>query len=200
MSPSYDNRETWLLKSLPALRKLLTGAGAPEFPLPLISMGLPSKGALSGKRIGECWTEKSSASEKRCTIFLSPLLSDPVYILATLVHELIHAAVGNKAGHGPAFKRVALGVGLEGKMRATVAGPVLKSKLLLLSQRLGPFPHDALKHFKSPIKKQTTRQRLYVCDRCGQKMRIASDTFKAIHMTLIDDKPCGGEFIKQEPK
>lgn len=200
MSPSYDNRETWLLKALPTLRKMLTQAGAPEFPLPLISMGLPSKSALSGKRIGECWTEKTSASEKRCTIFLSPLLSDPGYILAVFLHELIHAAVGVKQGHGPAFKRVALGVGLIGKMRATEPGPLLKKKLGALATRLGPFPHDALKHFRNPVKKQTTRQRLYVCDRCGQKMRIASDTFKAIHMTLIDDRPCGGEFIKHEPK
>jgi hypothetical protein len=43
----------------------------------------------------------------------------PAQIAAILAHELVHAAVGIPAGHGKAFKRVALGLGLVGPMRAT---------------------------------------------------------------------------------
>ena len=46
----------------------------------------------------------------------------PAQIAAILAHELVHAAVGIPAGHGKAFKRVALGLGLVGPMRATTPG------------------------------------------------------------------------------
>ncbi|MCH3755961.1 hypothetical protein LZC13_10090, partial [Campylobacter coli] len=46
----------------------------------------------------------------------------PAQIAAILAHELVHAAVGIAAGHGKAFKRVAVGLGLVGPMRATTPG------------------------------------------------------------------------------
>jgi len=47
----------------------------------------------------------------------------PLQIAATLAHELTHAAVGIQAKHGKAFATVAKGLGLTGKMAATVPGP-----------------------------------------------------------------------------
>lgn len=183
MSKTHATREAWLTAALPALCKILRAAGAPDFPAPLISMGLPSKGALSAKRkrIGECWSEKAVGAEKRCAIFISPVLDDPVRVLDVYLHELIHAAIGTKEGHGPKFKAVATACGFTGKMRSTEPTPELAGKLKSLADDLGPFPHEALKNFRAPEKKQTTRMRLYVCDACGQKIRCASDTLVASH-------------------
>lgn len=195
-----ETRESWLLRAIPTLRKLIIAAGGPDFPEPLVSVGLPSRGALSSKRrtIGECWTEKCVGDEKRCALFISPTLDDPVKVLDVTVHELVHASVGNKAGHGPAFKKVALGVGLTGPMRATVAGPELKAFLVKLAKELGPFPHSPLKNFRDPGKKQTTRMRLYVCDNCGCKIRKASDTFMALHYCENDVEGETGMFILKD--
>jgi len=43
-------------------------------------------------------------------------------------------------------------------------------------------PMIRIKKKRAPIfKKQTTRQRLYVCSGCGQKIRCASDSLNALH-------------------
>ena len=197
-----ETRESWLLRAVPTLRKLIVAAGGPDFPDPLVSIGLPSKAALSTKRrrIGECWTEKCVGDEKRCAIFMSPVLDDPVKVLDVTTHELVHASVGVKEGHGPAFKKVAQGIGLIGPMRATEAGPELKAFLVKLAKELGPFPHSPLKNFRSNEKKQTTRMRLYVCDNCECKIRKASDTFMALHYCEEDvDGPTGMFILKDSP-
>lgn len=190
-------REEWMVRALPFIKERMIAAGGPDFPLPLVSMSLPSKGAFAGKRqrIGECWDRKASKSGKQSTVLISPILEKPVEILAILVHELIHSALGCKAGHGPLFKRLALAVGLEGKMRSTTAGVELTKWLEDLSKKLGPFHHDPLSNYKSPMKKQTTRMRLYVCDACECKIRKASDTFMALH--YCDNDPDGktGMFV-----
>jgi hypothetical protein len=50
--------------------------------------------------------------------------SDTMMILATLVHELIHAALPLGEAHGDQFGRAARAVGLIGPLTATVAGPI----------------------------------------------------------------------------
>lgn len=197
-----DTRESWMLKALPFLKALLIKAGAPDFADPQVSMSLPSKGALSTKRkrIGECWDKRAGKSGTMATVFISPVLSDPVEILEVLTHELVHVAVGTKAGHGPEFKKVALAVGLTGPMRATTAGAELKKVLGELATKLGKFTHDPLTNYKSPMKKQTTRMRLYVCENCGCKIRKASDTFMAMHYCEEDiDGPSGMFMLKDSP-
>lgn len=195
-----DTREAWMLKALPFLKALLIKAGAPDFQNPQVSMSLPSKGALSAKRrrIGECWDKRAGKAGTIATVFISPVLADPVEILDVLTHELVHVAVGNKAGHGPEFKKVALAVGLTGPMRSTVAGPELKKVLIELAEKLGKFTHDPLTNFRSPVKKQTTRMRLYVCEGCGCKIRKASDTFMALHYCDNDPEGAKGLFVLKD--
>lgn len=67
-------------------------------------------------------------------------------MLDILLHELIHAAVGTEEGHRGEFKRVALALGLQGKMTATIAEPgtELHGKLSRIARELGPYPHKAL--------------------------------------------------------
>src|SRR5262245_40096792 len=38
------------------------------------------------------------------------------WVAEILAHELVHAAVGVDQGHGPAFRKVANAIGLEGKL------------------------------------------------------------------------------------
>jgi hypothetical protein len=81
------------------------------------------------------------------------VIDDPVEALAILAHELVHAAVGSDAKHGPKFRKVALAIGLEGKMTSTVAGDELEEKLQKIVKTLGDYSHGAL----SPKAKKTTQ-------------------------------------------
>ena len=78
------------------------------------------------RRIGECWGVESS-EDKSFQVFISPLLKESVEVTATLVHELVHTAVGIECKHRGPFLQVAKAIGLEGKMTATVAGDVAES-------------------------------------------------------------------------
>lgn len=190
------NREDWLIAALPELKALLVDA--PDFKTPLISIGLPHARALSTrqKAIGECWSSRCTATGQ-ATIFISPLLDDPVEILGVLLHELVHASVGNQCGHRGAFSKVARASGLVGKMTETTPGPELMQRLHALAAKLGDLPHARLnaQAIEDERKKQKTRQRLYECDGCGQKIRAASDTLTAIHIGETG-KPCGTFTLK----
>lgn len=65
-----------------------------------ISVGWPSRGGLSNtkRRIGECWKPETSKDGKS-HIFISPMLEDAEMVLATLLHELIHAWDRCESGH-----------------------------------------------------------------------------------------------------
>jgi hypothetical protein len=97
-----------------------------------------------GRVIGECWPPQLSSDKTYHQISVTPLLGDPAEVLAVLVHEIIHATVGCEAGHGPQFKRVAVEMGLGGKMTATVPTDDGQLWLESLASWLGPFPHAAL--------------------------------------------------------
>jgi hypothetical protein len=50
----------------------------------------------------------------------------PMQVVAILGHELVHAAVGLAAGQGKAFRCVASGIGLIGRMAAATVGPEIR--------------------------------------------------------------------------
>jgi hypothetical protein len=139
-----------------------------------ISCGFPAgtRGVSSKNRaIGQCWSAECSA-DKHHEVFISPVLSDPVRVADVLVHELVHAAVGNKAGHKGPFKRLAVRLGLTGKMTATVATPELAQRLNVLCSEVGPYPHAALDPMTAGgRKKQGTRLIKVVCPECGYTVR-----------------------------
>ena len=66
-------------------------------------------------------------------------------ILGTLVHELVHAVDNCESGHGEAFKRCALAVGLTPPMRSTGESQWLKDLMTeKIVKKLGLFPHQKL--------------------------------------------------------
>jgi hypothetical protein len=121
----HDNRESWLNGVAAGMAPLFEALGAPLPDRVRVAIGFTSAGRRS-RAIGECWDNRRSA-DGHFEIFIRPDLAHapdamPAQIAAILAHELVHAAVGIKAGHGKSFKRVALGLGLVGPMRATTPG------------------------------------------------------------------------------
>lgn len=140
----WPTREQWLEHAAELVRPVIEEQGV-SLPKVRVSVGWP-KGSRGGKTvhaIGQCWCGSASADGTH-EIFVSPELDDPARVLDVLAHELVHAACGIKAGHGPEFKRVAEGIGLAGRMTATVAGPEFERFAKATCRTLGKFPHARL--------------------------------------------------------
>lgn len=182
------NRETWLIKAVDALRPLFAEVGE-EIPTVRISVGFPGGGSAK-KRIGECWAP-AAASDEVSQLFVSPILDDAARVLDVLSHELIHAIDRCESGHKGRFTKIAKGIGLTGKMTATVASPELKEKLDAIVEELGEYPHAAISlgGATSGPKKQTTRMVKIEADCCGYTVRT---TQKWIDQGM-PSCPCGNE-------
>lgn len=92
--------------------------------------------------------------------------------MATLIHELIHAACGAGAKHGPLFRAPAVAVGLEGKMTATHASEALQAKFRAWIDAHGEYPAGAID--VSTRKKQATRLLKCQCAMCGYTARVTA--------------------------
>ena len=164
-------REAWLNAALILVRKhLLDTANVVVPDTTKVSCGLAG-GRIGSKRIGECWGDTCSA-DGSTEIFISPVLADVTGrsgVLATLVHEAVHAAVGVQHGHKKAFSTPAKAAGLEGKMTATFAGDKLMDMIAHWAGNLGDYPHAAMSALGR--KKQTTRLVKVECGGCGYTLR-----------------------------
>ena len=176
----YKTREDWLVALIALLHPEFKKHGY-DLPKDIrVSCGWTSTGAR-GKAIGEVWSKRNSEDGVH-EIFISPKLSDAVYVGGTLVHELCHLAAGMEAKHGPKFKVVALAMGLTGKMTATIAGEELAKLLKRMVRKLGAYPHGKLEGMTSMRRKQGTRLVKVMCPECGYIARVTRswlDTFGA---------------------
>jgi SprT-like family len=159
-------REAWLQEAVKRLHPWFAARGH-QLPVCQVSCGFASTGVRSG-HIGQCWSSKSSPGGVN-QIFISPALIDPVEVLDTLVHELVHAVDDCEHKHGKEFRKIALSVGLVGPMRGATAGPDLKMQLgelaPTLARDIGPYPHEGL---TVPRKKRRQTQRPQArCSECG---------------------------------
>lgn len=157
-----------------------------------VSTGFPSRGGLTTV-IGQCW--KSAASEDEVThhIFINPRLTDHVEVIATLAHEMVHAADDGEHKHKGPFVKAVREMGLEGKATATFAGDEFAEWSRGLDARLGQYPHTGLVPL-AVEKKQTTRMLKLEADCCGYIVRT---TKKWIDEGL-PSCPCGNLFPKPE--
>ncbi len=184
-------REEWLHDLAARVAPLL------GIPVPAIrcSVGFPggrSRGGR-GKRIGECWDSAASADGSHA-IFVSPTIADAATAAHVLVHEMVHAAVGVKHGHRGPFRRVALSIGLTGKMTATTATPELADKLAEIVDEIGPYPHAQLNADLSGRKKQSTRMKKITCSACGYTARTTAKWLE--HGTPVC--PCGTKMTAED--
>ena len=170
----YKGREEWLMALAEKLRPLFDQ----------IDVKLPERYRISlslmkGLKVGVCYDVTCSA-DHTWEILIKIDRADPLEVAAILAHELIHAAIGLDEKHGNNFKKVALGLGLEGKMRATRPGERFIANTREILASMGPFPHAKLnldgKRGGPP--KQTTRLRKAECKPCGYTVRVTDKWLK----------------------
>lgn len=152
-----------------------------------VSTGFPSRGGLTTV-IGQCW--KSAASEDEVThhIFINPRLTDLVEVMATLAHEMVHAADDGEHQHKGPFVKCVRDLGLEGKATATYAGDEFAEWCRSVSERLGQYPHVGLVPLTTE-KKQSTRMLKVEAPCCGYVVRT---TQKWLDVGM-PSCPCGNE-------
>lgn len=190
---SIENREAWLNAMTDALKPMFEEADAPIPDNVRVTCGFPSLGGRPGAKqvLGECWPGDKS-DDGHFEVFINPMRSISVDVAGTLVHELIHTAVGTKAGHRGPFRTVATALGLEGKMTATTTGPELLQKLRAIIDEIGEYPHAALNFLKKPT--QGTRMLKITCNDCGYLVRTSRKWADMGMPTCC----CGGEMVLEE--
>lgn len=190
------NREEWLLKAKDLMAEEFFNKPSKTLPAKLaLSCGIP-KG--SARAIGQCWDPRV-ASDGTTHVFVCPSMDDPILVLGTLLHELIHACVGLREGHGGQFARMARDVGLRGKLTATTVeeGTRLHSVLMEMVSQLGPYPHRAMNKMGSAKrKKPRSTTRLYSPE--------DGDYSLTIKLSLLEEHgppkdPWGNEMTEEKP-
>ena len=194
--PKHPEREEWMGEGHKLLADRLFKPAGHKLPSKVrYSCGFPGGGS-SRKRIGECWYPAED-SDGWFNVFVSPVEDDAVEVLGVQCHELCHVIVGSDAGHGPAFRKLALAIGLTGKMTSTVASPELKAKLKRIARELGKYPHQKID--LGQRKKQTTRMLKCECEFCGYTVRVARTWLEygapvcPVHREEMDIVPSGGD-------
>jgi len=165
-SETKKTRELWLQNAVDMVEPIFKNKGY-KIPKIQVSCGFPSTGNKT-KHIGQCWG-RSSTNDGVNQLFISPILDEPVQVLDTLVHELVHAIDDCIHHHGPEFKKIATDVGLQGPMREASAGPWLKEHLIGIAKQLGKYPHSKINLAHSSSKKTGPRPRAK-CKKCGYEV------------------------------
>lgn len=192
----HETREAWLRAAYDALLEQFGWAFDAEEdfdhkPFDVqISTGFPRQDR-NGKVIGQCWKEESGNGSRN--IFISPVLVDPSKVLATLLHEMIHAQDDCKNQHKGAFRRTWKAVGFVGKATVSEPGPELADTLKTISGALGWYPHTVMTPAKKE-KTQTTRMLKIECPTCGYIVR----TTKKWIAEGVPTCPCGTEMEAED--
>jgi hypothetical protein len=176
---AFDTREAWLIRAIDVFRPRFAEIG---FPLPdqmHVSVGFGGTAKKENKTtLGTAWP-RSRSEDNLNHVFISPEDSDTTRILATLLHELVHVALDNEDGHTKRFRKIALALGMEGKMTETIPGPALEAELVVIAAELGEFPHARLDASRgrggrsSGPAPQANRHHKAVCDDDGYTVRLS---------------------------
>lgn len=139
---STVTREAWLWKAIEALAPRFEEIGLPvDLDKVRVSVGFGSTGARQENSVilGVTYARSCSADD-HSEIFISPEDADTTSMLATLMHELGHAADDLESGHKGRFAEAMTRLGLEGKMTATTPSIELAADLMVLAAELGEYP------------------------------------------------------------
>lgn len=187
------NRETWLndLANMMAPRFEELGFRLPKF---RVAVGWTSAGKVSNVG-GECWHSSRSA-DGAFEILCAPILDDSMTVAGTLAHELTHAAVGFECGHKGDFKRVAVALGLVGKMTATTPGPEFVKWATPFLDQLGKLPHARIMLNPEPRSAEELAEGAGddgVPERGSSNAKPKQSTrmLKAACSADVDGQPCG---------
>jgi len=124
---------------------------------------------MGRKTLGVCYPPEHS-QDQTCEIFIGAQKADPLEVAGTVVHELIHFAVGNEHGHKGPFRTKAKALGLEGKMTTLTIGPELRLVLESIIGKLGSYPHAVLEP-RATAKRNKNRHQKLICRHCEYHCR-----------------------------
>jgi len=171
-------REAWLLFAVGHIAPIFNEAGY-TVPRVRVACAIPAT-AKRGSAVGQCWPTTRSEDLVN-EIYISPVHSDPVEVLDTLTHELVHAVDDCQHRHGKEFKVIALAVGLQGKMREASAGPRLRLRLqsiaTVMTTELGPYPHAKLS-VGGAMYESSRKPARAECPRCKFKVSMLRNHLK----------------------
>src|SRR5580765_1891254 len=142
MSAPVYTREDWIRDVIERLRPDFLACGESLPTTIRVGVGFTSKGARS-KAIGQCWYPDAVADGHH-EIIVVPTLADGVRVVGIIAHELVHVALGPEAKHGSDFRKLAVAIGLDGKMTATVAGPTMAARAVAIVKEIGDFPNPGI--------------------------------------------------------
>lgn len=154
-----ESREAWLEKAMALTIEKVFKPHEDLIMPPILRIAC---GICPGsKTLGIC-TSPEFADDAAVHIWITPKLGnspeDTIVILATIVHELVHASVHARGyhdvKHGHPFSKDIRTVGLEGKPKSTFAaeGSELYTTLQGIALELGTYPHMPLRG-KEPKKR-----------------------------------------------
>lgn len=185
--------EEWYRKAVDAFKRTFKDLGY-EIPVYDISSGFTDAGTRVTRVLGQCWTNNAS-SKGRPHIFLNPRYTEPVGLIAVVLHEVIHATVGVDQGHRGKFRSVAQSLGFIPPLKYINIDDDLKGKCETIAARLGEFPRSA---FVAKIRKQTTRLIKCVCETCGFTFRTTKFWIEQSGNDLrCPDESCKGTIRNQ---
>lgn len=146
-----------------------------------ISIGRP-KGKALGETVVTDFNKEDVSMDDFFppTVFISPLIKEPIQILIAITHELIHAYETMSPRHSKAFKQKAEEVGFIDKKTDYQINDALETTLngvldLLVSQ-YGKWPGVAI---TTPTKKESdektkkTNTIVYFCPECGFELKTS---------------------------
>lgn len=183
LATRFKTREEYLALAVKTLTRTVFEPAGYTVPADAIRVacGWPVGSRGTGKKrvLGQCFHPKASRAGN-IEIFISPVTDCAEKAVGILAHEMVHATVGNEAGHGPAFRACAVNIGLQGKMTEALPGEALAARIrVMIHDVLGAYPHAAVDF--STRKKQGTRMILLRCPETGYQVRT---THKWISMGM----------------
>lgn len=197
MGTDLHNRESYLESAVESMRPWFAEHDV-TVPEVRISIGWP-KGARGKHVVGQHFSPEN-ATDAVGQIFISPDRGGDltVDILATVLHEMIHAAVGNDEGHKGQFIVVARKVQFTGPWTSSQnRTEELDERLAGLAERLGEIPHGALSVGEKTAT-QKTYMRLVQHEPCGWKIRCTQKQLD-LASDIITCWACGEEAQIEDP-
>lgn len=168
-------REQWLNLAATFMADKFKETGKPLPEKLHVSCGFPTKGAVSGKIIGQCFYPEVS-SEAFTEVFIHPKLSDSQEVAAVLAHELCHAALGPGFGHRKEFKTLAYAMMLTGPATATVGSEEFNTYFLQFIDKHGSYPHSAMTLAARAAKPKAESKNLNLrCPECNYYARTTDE-------------------------
>tara|TARA_R110002020_G_scaffold219343_4_gene427246 strand:+ start:3357 stop:4040 length:684 start_codon:yes stop_codon:yes gene_type:complete len=164
------------------------------------SMMVGQRKSSKFKAIGQHLPPNWSAN-KNHEMLISPTLIDSVQVVGVLIHEMVHAIQSymyhdkkgnlNVKPHGKEFRKIALSVGLQGKMTATTESPELKIKIEKWIAEIGcQYPHDKINF--DDRKKQSTRMLKVECSALHCNNHFRTSRAKILNYANNICNACGG--------